>query len=91
VSVPIAIRSSTLPFRFVRHRPYSPSWTEGSDHDPGIAIVELLSFLGDVLSWYQDQVANEARLRTRRRYAVVLAVFTGLVCWHRYKTRRLER
>jgi len=53
--------------------------------------VELLSFLGDVLSWYQDQVANEARLRTRRRYAVVLAVFTGLVCWHRYKTRRLER
>jgi hypothetical protein len=68
--------------------PHSPTWTEDSEGDPGIAIVELFAFLGDVLSWYQDQIANEARLRTRRRYAVVLAALTGLACWHRYRATR---
>jgi hypothetical protein len=72
----------------MRHRPYSPAWTEGSSHDPGIALLELLAFLGDALSWYQDQIANEARLGTRRRYAVVLAALAGLACWHRYSSTR---
>jgi hypothetical protein len=72
----------------VRDRSYSPVWTDGSDHDPGIALIELLASLGDALSWYQDQVADEARLRTRRRYAVVLAALAGLACWHKYRARR---
>jgi hypothetical protein len=72
----------------VRDRFRSPAWTDGSDHDPGIALLELLAFLGDTLSWYQDQLANETRLGTRRRYAVVLAALAGLACWHGYRNRR---
>jgi hypothetical protein len=82
------MRRSTLPFGLVRHRPYSPAWTDGFSHDPGIALLELLAVLGDALSWYQDQIANEARLRTRRRYAVLLAACAGLACWQKYGARR---
>lgn len=69
----------------MRDRSYSPVWTDGSDHDPGIALLELLAYLGDALSWYQDQIANEARLGTRRRYAVVLAALAGVACWQKYR------
>ena len=44
-----------------------PSWTERHVPDLGIAIVELLAYVGDHLSYYQDAVATEAYLRTARR------------------------
>jgi hypothetical protein len=37
------------------------------DLDPGVTLVELLAWLGDVLSAYQDRIADEAALETRRR------------------------
>ncbi len=45
----------------------SPLWTERHEADLGIALVELLAYVGDYLSYQQDAVATEAYLRTARR------------------------
>jgi hypothetical protein len=44
-----------------------PEWRERHVPDIGIAIVELLAYVGDYLSYYQDAVATEAYLDTARR------------------------
>lgn len=44
-----------------------PDWKERSAADIQIAIVELLAYIGDELSYYQDSVATEAYLGTARR------------------------
>jgi len=43
-----------------------PGWQETHEPDIGVAIVELLSWVGDELSYYQDAVGTEAYLRTAR-------------------------
>jgi hypothetical protein len=44
----------------------NPSWVERNPSDLGIALVELLAYEGDRLSYFQDAVANEAYLDTLR-------------------------
>ena len=44
-----------------------PQWTERHAADLGVALVELLAFVGDYLSYQQDAVATEAYLGTARR------------------------
>lgn len=44
----------------------NPEWLERNPSDLGIALVELLAYTGDHLSYYQDAVANEAYLDTLR-------------------------
>ncbi len=44
-----------------------PGWQERHAPDLGIALVELLAYTGDYLSYYQDAVATEAYLDTARR------------------------
>jgi hypothetical protein len=44
-----------------------PEWKERHVPDLGIALVELLAYAGDYLSYYQDAVATEAYLETARR------------------------
>ena len=44
-----------------------PDWKERNPADLGIALVELLAYAGDHLSYYQDAVATEAYLGTARR------------------------
>ena len=44
-----------------------PAWTETHVADIGITLVELLAYVGDDLSYYQDAVATEAYLQTARR------------------------
>ncbi len=44
-----------------------PDWQERHVPDLGIAMVELLAYVGDHLSYYQDAVANEAYLGTARQ------------------------
>ncbi|HRQ40305.1 MAG TPA: putative baseplate assembly protein [Chloroflexota bacterium] len=44
-----------------------PEWQERHVPDLGIALVELLAYTGDYLSYYQDAVATEAYLDTARR------------------------
>jgi hypothetical protein len=44
-----------------------PEWQETNPADIGIALVELLAYAGDQLSYYQDAVATEAYLGTARQ------------------------
>ena len=44
-----------------------PDWRERHVPDLGIALVELLAYVGDHLSYYQDAVATEAYLDTARQ------------------------
>ena len=44
-----------------------PDWQERHVPDVGIALVELLAYIGDQLSYYQDAVATEAYLGTARQ------------------------
>ncbi len=44
-----------------------PAWTETHEADIGITLVELLAYIGDDLSYYQDAVATEAYLQTARQ------------------------
>ena len=44
-----------------------PSWQERHVPDIGIALVEVLAYAGDYLSYYQDAVATEAYLDTARQ------------------------
>jgi Baseplate J-like protein len=44
-----------------------PGWTERHEADLGVALVELLAYVADDLSYYQDAVANEAFLETARQ------------------------
>lgn len=44
-----------------------PEWTERLAADLGVTVLELLAYVGDQLSYYQDAVANEAFLETARQ------------------------
>lgn len=43
-----------------------PDWHETHEPDEGVALVEVLAYVGDYLSYYQDAVATEAYLNTAR-------------------------
>ncbi|HEX6729792.1 MAG TPA: putative baseplate assembly protein [Pyrinomonadaceae bacterium] len=45
----------------------TPQWTERNPSDLGVALVELLAYVGDYLSYQQDAVATEAYLGTARK------------------------
>lgn len=44
-----------------------PNWQEQHTADIGVMLVELLAYVGDSLSYYQDAVATEAYLATARQ------------------------
>ena len=48
-----------------------PEWRERNAADLGIALVEVLAYVGDRLCYAQDAVATEAYLGTARRRASV--------------------
>jgi hypothetical protein len=45
----------------------TPDWGERNPADSHVALVELLAYVGDHLSYYQDAVATEAYLGTARK------------------------
>ncbi|WP_369034712.1 putative baseplate assembly protein [Streptomyces adonidis] len=45
----------------------TPDWVERNPADLGVALVELLAYTGDQISYQQDAVATEAYLDTARR------------------------
>lgn len=44
-----------------------PAWKQGPAADLGVAVVEILAYAADYLSYFQDAVATEAYLETARR------------------------
>ena len=49
-----------------------PEWTDRSEADFGIALIELFAYMADILSYYQDRIANEAFLTTAQERRSVL-------------------
>jgi hypothetical protein len=52
-----------------------PNWTDRSEADFGVVLIELFAYVADILSYYQDRVANESFLVTateRRSVAELL-------------------
>jgi hypothetical protein len=45
----------------------APAWRERHAADQGIALIELLAYVGDQLSYQQDAIATEAYIGTARR------------------------
>ncbi|MCE9672841.1 putative baseplate assembly protein [Myxococcus stipitatus] len=41
-----------------------PQWTDRGESDFGVVLIELFAYVADILSYYQDRVANEAYLDT---------------------------
>jgi Baseplate J-like protein len=58
-----------------------PNWGASSEADMGIALAELVAYMGDRLSYYQDAVATEAYIETARR-RVSLRRHAMLVDYH---------
>jgi hypothetical protein len=58
--------SSFLQLIYDRMAVTMPEWQETHSADLGVALVELLAYAGDQLSYYQDAVATEAYLGTAR-------------------------
>ncbi|HET7110119.1 MAG TPA: putative baseplate assembly protein [Gemmatimonadales bacterium] len=51
-----------------------PEWTSESPNDFGIMLIELFAYMGDMLSFYQDRVANEAFLDTAVQRSSVYSI-----------------
>jgi hypothetical protein len=41
-----------------------PEWTDQSPSDLGVLLVDLFAYMGDVILYYQDRIANESFLQT---------------------------
>jgi hypothetical protein len=73
-----------------------PNWKERNPADMGIMLIELLAYVGDHISYYQDATATEAYLGTARRrisatrHARLLDYYTDEGCnarvWVCFKT-----
>jgi hypothetical protein len=66
-----SFRQALLEFSALRY----PQWVERSEADLGLVVAELISAVGDELSYFQDRVAAEGSLptATQRRSLVSLA------------------
>lgn len=51
-----------------------PEWTSRSPADFGVVMVELFSYLGDIMSFYQDRIADETFLSTATQRSSVVAI-----------------
>jgi hypothetical protein len=60
-------------------RQNAEDWTDAAESDPGIMLLELFAYLA------------EARLRTRRRYLLTLAVALAFVCRRRRTAKGIRR
>jgi hypothetical protein len=49
-----------------------PEWTDRSEADFGIVLIELFAYMADIMSYYQDRIANEAFLATAQERRSVI-------------------
>lgn len=47
-------------------------WTDHSPNDLGVVLLELFAYMGDILLYYQDRIANESYLETAEERRSVL-------------------
>ena len=53
---------------------YLPEWTDRSPGDFGIVLIELFAYMGDILNFYSDRIANEAFIATAQQRQSVLNI-----------------
>lgn len=53
---------------------YLPEWTDRSPGDFGIVLIELFAYMGDILNYYSDRVANEAFIATAQQRSSILNI-----------------
>lgn len=53
---------------------YLPEWTNRSDNDFGVVLLDLFAYTADGLHYYMDRVANEAYLDTASKRSSVLKI-----------------
>lgn len=55
------------------------AWTDHSPNDLGVVLLELFAYMGDILLYYQDRIANESYLETavERRSVINLLRLIG--------------
>jgi Type VI secretion system/phage-baseplate injector OB domain len=58
-------------------------WADSAEADPGVALVDLLSYVGDLLSSYQDRVADEAFLGSAAAQPAGIRVEVDGERWYR--------
>lgn len=51
-----------------------PDWTEHNQSDPGVALLEMLAWLGEQLSYRADGMSDRAAVHASRLAAVALAL-----------------
>lgn len=51
-----------------------PAWTSRSPSDFGVMMVELFSYLGDIISFYQDRIQDESYLMSATQRSSVVAI-----------------
>jgi hypothetical protein len=51
---------------------YLPEWTDRSPGDFGIVLIELFSYMGDIINFYSDRIANESFLASAQQRQSVL-------------------
>jgi len=49
-----------------------PEWSDRSEADFGVVLIELFAYMADILSYYQDRIANEAFLATAQERRSVI-------------------
>jgi hypothetical protein len=53
---------------------YIPEWTNTDPSDFGITLIELFSYMGDMLNYYIDRAANEGFISTATQKSSVLSI-----------------
>lgn len=57
---------------------FLPEWTTQSPTDFGVALIEIFAYVGDILNYYIDRVANESFLLTATQLESVLNIASML-------------
>lgn len=57
---------------------YAPNWTNRDPSDFGITLIELFSYMGDLLNFYIDRAANEGFLATASQRDSILRIASML-------------
>lgn len=51
---------------------YLPEWTDRSPGDFGIVLMEMFAYVGDILNFYTDRIANEAFIGTAQQRSSII-------------------
>src|SRR4051812_44587271 len=57
-----------------------PNWKSRGESDFGVVLIELFAYVADILSYYQDRIANEAYLSTATQRRSVTELLRLIGC-----------